>query len=157
MKKYLYIVAAFLLVGCATVKEVPVNTHQIDSVRVEKVVEYRDTTIYVEVPHEVIKEVVPELDTLFMENRVAASTTFLDTTTRTLRGELKTKPTKLPQPVKLPETTEKEEVIKEIIKEVPVRVEVEKKHIPKWAWYSLMVNIVVGMLIGFKIYRKFNL
>lgn len=157
MKKYLYIVAAFLLVGCATVKEVPVNTHQIDSVRVEKVVEYRDTTIYVEVPHEVIKEVVPELDTLFMENRVATSTTFLDTTTRTLRGELKTKPTKLPQPVKLPETTEKEEVIKEIIKEIPVRVEVEKKHIPNWCWYSLMVNIVVGMLIGFRIYRKFFL
>lgn len=157
MKKILYIVSAFLLVGCASVKEVPVNTHQIDSVRVERVVEYRDTTIYVEVPHEVIKEVVPELDTLFMENRVATSTTFLDTTTRTLRGELKTKPTKLPQPVKLPETTEKEEIIKEIIKEVPVTVEVEKRYIPQWCWYSLIGNIVVVLLIGLRLYLKFKL
>lgn len=157
MKKYLYIVAVLFCFGCATVKQVPVNTHQVDSVRVERVVEYRDTTIYVEVPHEVIKEVVPELDTLFMENRVATSTTFLDTTTRTLRGELKTKPTKLPQPVKLPETTEKEEIIKEIIKEVPVTVEVEKRYIPTWCWYSLIGNIVVVLLIGFRLYLKFKL
>lgn len=157
MKKYLYIAAVLFCFGCATVKQVPVNTHQIDSVRVEKVVEYRDTTIYVEVPHEVIKEVVPELDTLFMENRVATSTTFLDTTTRTLRGELKTKPTKLPQPIKLPETTEKEEIIKEIIKEVPVTVEVEKRYIPTWCWYSLIGNIAVVLLIGFKLYLKFKL
>lgn len=156
MKKYLCIVAVLFCFGCATVKEVPVNTHQIDSVRVEKVVEYRDTTIYVEVPHEVIKEVVPELDTLFMENRVATSTTFLDTTTRTLRGELKTKPVKLPQPVKLPETTEKEEIIKEVIKEVPVTVEVEKRYIPQWCWYSLIGNIVVVLLIGFRLYLKFK-
>lgn len=157
MKKCLYIVAAFLFVGCATVKEVPVNTTKVDSVRIEKVVEYRDTTIYVEVPHEVIKEVVPELDTLFMENRVATSTTFLDTTTRTLRGELKTKPTKLPQPVKLPETTEKEEIVREVIKEVPVTVEVEKRYIPQWCWYSLIGNIVVVLLIGLRLYLKFKL
>lgn len=157
MKKYLYIVAVLFCFGCASVKEVPVNTHQIDSVRVERVVEYRDTTIYVEVPHEVIKEVVPELDTLFMENRVATSTTFLDTTTRTLRGELKTKPTKLPQPVKLPETTEKEEIVREVIKEVPVTVEVEKRYIPTWCWYSLIGNIVVVLFIGFRLYLKFKL
>ena len=157
MKKYLYIVAAVLCIGCAPIKEVPVNTHQIDSVRVERVVEYRDTTIYVEVPHEVIKEVVPELDTLFMENRVATSTTLLDTTTRTLRGELKSKPVKLPQPVKLPETTEKEEVYIEVVKEVSVTVEVEKRYIPTWCWYSLIGNVVVLMLLGFRLYRKFIL
>ena len=153
--KWIYIAAVLFCFSCATVKQVPVNTHQIDSVRVEKVVEYRDTTIYVEVPHEVIKEVVPELDTLFMENRVAPSTTFLDTTTRTLRGELKTKPTKLPQPVKLPEVTETEKEYVEVINEVPVKVEVEKKYIPKWCWYSLIGNIVVVLLIGFRLYIAF--
>lgn len=155
MKKYLCIVAVLFCMGCATVKEVPVQTTQTDSVRIEKVVEYRDTTIYVEVPHEVIKEVVPELDTLFMENRVATSTTFLDTTTQTLRGELKTKPTKLPQPVKLPETTEKEEIIREVVIEKPVTVEVEKKFIPQWCWYSLISNVVVLMLLGFRLYIAF--
>lgn len=157
MKKYLYIVAAFLLVGCATVREVPVNTHQIDSVRIEKVVEYRDTTIYVDVPREVIREVVPELDTLFMENTVATSRSYLDTSTRTLKGELKTKPVKLPQPVKLPEVTETEKEYVEVIKEIPVTVEVEKKHIPQWCWYSLIANVVVLMLLGLRLYLKFKL
>lgn len=156
MKKYLYLVAVLFCVSCATVKEVPINTTQTDSVRIEKVVEYRDTTIYVDVPREIIREVVPELDTLYMENTVATSRSYLDTTTRTLKGELKSKPTKLPQPVKLPETTEKEEIIKEVIKEVPVRVEVEKKHIPNWCWYSLIGNIVVVLLIGFRLYLKFK-
>ena len=155
MKKYLYIVAVLFCISCAPVKEVPVNTHQIDSVRVEKVVEYRDTTIYVDVPREVIREVVPELDTLYMENTVATSRSYLDTSTRTLKGELKTKPTKLPQPVKIPETIEKEEIIKEIIKEIPVTVEVEKRYIPTWCWYSLIGNIVVVLLIGFRLYVAF--
>lgn len=155
--KWIYIVAVFLFIGCATVKEVPINTTKVDSVRIEKVVEYRDTTIYVDVPREIVREVVPELDTLYMENTVATSRSYLDTTTRTLKGELKSKPTKLPQPVKLPETTEKEEIIKEVIKEVPVRVEVEKKHIPNWCWYSLIGNIVVVLLIGFRLYLKFKL
>lgn len=154
--KWIYIGAVFLFIGCATVNEVPVNTTKVDSVRIEKVVEYRDTTIYVDVPREVIREVVPELDTLYMENTVATSRSYLDTATRTLKGELKSKPTKLPQPVKLPETTEKEEIVKEIVKEVPVRVEVEKKHIPNWCWYSLIGNIVVILLIGFRLYLKFK-
>ena len=148
--------AVLFCVSCAAVKEVPINTTQTDSVRIEKVVEYRDTTIYVDVPREIIREVVPELDTLYMENTVATSRSYLDTTTQTLKGELKTKPTKLPQPVKLPETTEKEEIIKEVIKEVPVRVEVEKKHIPNWCWYSLIGNIVVVLLMGFRLYLKFK-
>ena len=157
MKKYLCIVAVLFCISCASVKKIPVQTTQTDSVRIEKVVEYRDTTIYVDVPREIIREVVPELDTLYMENTVATSRSYLDTTTRTLKGELKTKPAKLPQPVKLPETTEKEEIIKEVIKEVPVTVEIEKKYIPNWCWYSLISNVVVLMLLGFRLYRKFIL
>lgn len=150
-----FITSMCCISSCCAIREVPINTTQTDSVRIERVVEYRDTTIYVDVPREVIREVVPELDTLYMENTVATSRSYLDTTTRTLRGELKTKPTKLPQPVKLPETTEKEEIIKEIIKEVPVTVEVEKRYIPKWCWYSLICNIVVVLLIGFRLYVAF--
>jgi hypothetical protein len=154
--KWIYIAAVLLCVGCATTKEIPVNTTKVDSVRIERVVEYRDTTIYVDVPREVIREVVPELDTLYMENTVATSRSYLDTDTRTLKGELKTKPVKLPQPVKLPEVTETEKEYVEVIKEVPVKVEVEKKYIPKWCWYSLIGNIVVVLLIGFRLYLKFK-
>lgn len=149
--------AVLFCVSCVATKEIPVNTTKVDSVRIERVVEYRDSIVYVDVPREIVREVVPELDTLFMENTVATSRSYLDTATRTLKGELKSKPTKLPQPVKLPETTEKEEIIKEIIKEVPVTVEVEKKYIPEWCWYSLIGNIVVVLFIGFRLYLKFKL
>ena len=67
----------------------------------------------------------------------------------------KSKPTKLPQPVKLPEVTETEKEYVEVIKEVPVKVEVEKKYIPKWCWYSLISNVVVLMLLGFRLYVAF--
>ena len=50
----------------------------------------------------------------------------------------------------------KEEIIKEVIKEVPVTVEVEKRYIPEWCWYSLIGNIVVVLLIGFRLYLKFK-
>ena len=56
MKTYLYIVAALILVGCSTVKEIPINTTKVDSVRVERVVEYRDTTIYVDVPRDSLRK-----------------------------------------------------------------------------------------------------
>ena len=154
--KWIYIAAVLFCMGCVATKEIPINTTKVDSVRIEKVIEYRDTTIYVDVPREVIREVVPELDTLYMENRVATSRSYLDTTTRTLKGELKTKPVKLTQPVKLPETTEKEEIIREVVIEKPVTVEVEKKYIPTWCWYSLIANVAVLMLLGFRLYLKFK-
>ena len=47
------------------------------------------------------------------------------------------------------------EVIKEV--EVPVEVQVEKKHIPQWVWYSVIFNVIVLCYIGFKIYLKFRL
>lgn len=148
--------AVLFCVGCASTKEIPINTTKVDSVRIERVVEFRDSIVYVDVPREIVREVVPELDTLFMENTVATSRSYLDTATRTLKGELKTKPTKLPQPVKLPETTEKEEIIREVVIEKPVTVEVEKRYIPKWCWYSLIGNIVVVLLIGFRLFLKFK-
>lgn len=142
--------------SCCAIREVPINTTKVDSVRIERVVEYRDSIVYVDVPREIVREVVPELDTLFMENTVATSRSYLDTTTRTLKGELKSKPAKLPQPVKLPETTEKEEIIREVVIEKPVTVEVEKRYIPHWCWYSLIANVAVLMLLGFRLYLKFK-
>lgn len=145
------------LVSCSTVKYVPIsdseNIHKVDST----IIQYRDTTIFVEVPVEVVKEVVPQLDTLYMETSLSHSTSYLDTTTRTLKGELKNKIEPIEKIVYLPS---KEHIVYRdsiITKEVPVEVQVEKKHIPQWVWYSVIFNVIVLCYIGFKIYLKFRL
>ena len=158
MKRIMIMLTSLLsLVSCSTVKYVPIsdseNIHKVDST----IIQYRDTTIFVEVPVEVVKEVVPQLDTLYMETSLSHSTSYLDTTTRTLKGELKNKQEPLEKIVYLPS---KEHIVYRdsiITKEVPVEVQIEKKHIPQWVWYSVIFNVIVLCYIGFKIYLKFRL
>lgn len=146
-----------LLVSCSAVKYVTIsdseNIHKVDST----IIQYRDTTIFVEVPVEVIREVVPELDTLRMETSLSTSTSYLDTATRTLKGELKNKIEPIDKKVSLPS---KEHIVYRdsiVTKEVPVEVQVEKKHIPQWCWYSVIFNVIVLCYIGFKIYFAFKI
>ena len=158
MKRIMIMLTSLLsLVSCSTVKYVPIsdseNIHKVDST----IIQYRDTTIFVEVPVEVVKEVVPQLDTLYMETSLSHSTSYLDTTTRTLKGELKNKIEPIEKIVYLPS---KEHIVYRdsiITKEVPVEVQVEKKYIPQWVWYSVIFNVIVLCYIGFKIYLKFRL
>ena len=120
------------------------------------IIQYRDTTIFVEVPVEVIREVVPELDTLRMETSLSTSTSYLDTATRTLKGELKNKIEPIEKIVYLPS---KEHIVYRdsiITKEVPVEVKIEKKIIPKWCWYSVIFNVIVLCYILVKIYFVFK-
>lgn len=157
MKRIMIMLTSLLLlVSCSTVKYVPIsdseNIHKVDST----IIQYRDTTIFVEVPVEVVKEVVPQLDTLYMETSLSHSTSYLDTTTRTLKGELKNKIEPIEKIVYLPS---KEHIVYRdsiITKEVPVEVQVEKKHIPQWVWYSVIFNVIVLCYIGFKIYFAFK-
>jgi hypothetical protein len=157
MKKIIAVLLLLFVGSCSTVKYVPIsdseNIHKVDST----IIQYRDTTIFVEVPVEVVKEVVPQLDTLYMETSLAKSTSYLDTTTRTLKGELKNKIEPIEKIVYLPS---KEHIVYRdsiITKEVPVEVQIEKKHIPQWVWYSVIFNVIVLCYIGFKIYLTFRL
>ena len=157
MKRIIIMLTSLLLLfSCSTIKYVPIsyseNIHKLDST----IIQYRDTTIFVEVPVEVIREVVPELDTLRMETSLSTSTSYLDTTTRTLKGELKNKIEPIEKIVYLPS---KEHIVYRdsiITKEVPVEVQVDKKHIPQWCWYSAIFNVIVLCYIGFKIYFAFK-
>lgn len=86
-------VLLFVLVGlctsCSTVKEVPVHT-------IERV-EYRDSLIYVhdtitiDVPYEKVVEVLPDIDTSYLETKVAKSTAYLDNSSRKLHHTLEQK------------------------------------------------------------------
>lgn len=157
MKNIICLIVCLLCIGCSTIKQVPIaNTENIQRVD-STIIQYRDTTIFVEVPVEVIKEVVPQLDTLFLSTSLAESTAYLDTTTQTLKGTLANKTEPIEKIVYLPS---KEHIVYRdsiVTKEIPVEVIVEKPYTPNWCWYSLIINVICGMLIGFKIYRKFSI
>lgn len=154
LKSLLAITAALVILGgCGTTTQLPpagsTDTH----------IEHRDSIIYkvdtlkIGVPYEVIKEVVPELDTLRMESSVAKATAFLDQTTRTLKGTLENKKTELKQP----QVVYKEKISYRdttIYKEIPVPYPVEKevRYVPwivkvlAWAGGIAIVALVLYLL-----------
>ena len=145
MKRILFLIL-LLFVSCSTIKYVPVKGE--DIYHTEYVT--KDSIIYT--PVEVIKEVVPELDTLYMETSVAKAKAYLDTNLNTLKGEMKNKK----------EIIYKDKIVyrDSIIiqkQEVPVEVEVEKKVIPRWVYYSLGLNILILFFFLGRLYFRFRL
>jgi hypothetical protein len=126
------VIGLLMMTSCAGIKEIPVQT-------VEKVV-YRDSLIYindtlrVEVPKEVVKEVIPHIDTSYLKTSLAESIAYLDTTERKLyhtltqKGEIKIKY----------DTIVKVQYVDRIVeKEVPVEVEVIKYKRDTFFWVLL--------------------
>lgn len=136
-------------VSCGTTKYTPVQT-------IEKI-EYRDSLIYIKdtitipIEKEVIKEVIPSIDTSYLETSVAKSVAYLDTAKRQLyhtltqEGEVKT----------IIDTTHIITYVDRIVeKEVPVEVEVEKPYIPVFFWIMAIYAAIITLLITFKAYFK---
>jgi hypothetical protein len=125
-------IGLLMTTSCAGIKQIPVQT-------VEKVI-YRDSLIYindtvrVEIPKEVVKEVVPQIDTSYLKTSLAESVAYLDTTERKLhhtltqKGEIKIKY----------DTIVKVQYVDRIVeKEVPVEVEVVKYKRDTFYWVLL--------------------
>lgn len=136
----------FLSSGCSTLKEVPVQ-------QIEKI-EYRDSLIYIrdtvtlEIPKEVTREVIPQLDTSYLSTSLATSTAYLDTAHRKIHHTLQqrgTIQTKIDTVVKVQYTD------RYIEKEVPVEVEVIKYKRDTLFWVSLALNLIVLIILGLKI------
>lgn len=94
MKKSLSFLLLLLISGllllsssCSTYSQIPVETQYniVDSIQIHQV----DSVVYI--PKEVIKDVVPQYDTLVMESSAAKSVSYVDTTTHTLKGKLENK------------------------------------------------------------------
>ena len=144
--KRLLLFILLLLTSCSTIKYVPIKGENIYHT------EYitKDSIVYT--PVEVIKEVAPELDTLYMETTVAKAKAYLDTNLNILKGEMKNK---------------KEIIYKDKIvyrdsiviqkQEIPVEVEVEKKVVPSWCWWLLGINILVVIGFAIRLYFRFRL
>ena len=157
MKKILSLVLIAFVFGACSPKIVYVPTNT------DTHIEYRDSVIYkvdtlrIPVPVEMVKEVVPPMDTLKMETSVAEARAWVDSTTITLKGEMKNKKTELSQP----QVIYKERLVYRdtvITKEVSVPVEVEKKvpFVPfPWKFLSV-IGILAIAYITFKLLFKFK-
>lgn len=136
-----------MVTACAATKTVYVPT------QAETKIEYRDTTIYlrdtirVEIPKEVIREVIPIVDTSILETSVAKSQAWIDTINKKLMHHLENKKTNLKAKVDtvVIVKTKNEYIEKPIIQEVEVPV----KYIPKIYNYSLWFSIaVIAFILG---------
>ena len=146
MKRILFLILFILLTSCSTIKYVPIKGD--DIYHTEYIT--KDSIVYT--PVEVIKEVVPELDTLYMETTVAKAKAYLDTNLNILKGEMKNKK----------EIIYKDKIVyrDSIIiqkQEVPVEVEVEKKVVPSWCCWLLGINILAIIVFAIRLYFRFRL
>ncbi len=115
--------------------------HYVDSVM------FHDSTIFVEVPMEVIKEVVPPYDTLKMETSLASSVSYVDTLTHTLKGSLENKTSPIETKIMWKEkVVYKDSIItKETVNEVEVPVPVKK--IPK-SYFALLLYFIASLIVS---------
>lgn len=141
MKNILIALVAILMVGCGTIKEIPVQT-------IEKI-EYRDSLIYikeiveVEVPKEVIKYIGPADTTSTLTTSLAHSEAKIDggilTHTLEQKGSVK---------AQIDTFFVVEYVDRIVEREVPIPVEVEKEVIPNWMWWAFIYAIVLTLLLA---------
>lgn len=151
MKNIVYLILFLFLISCSTIKEIPVQKETIEKIVVKDSLIYRDSIVYI--PQERIVEIVPQLDTLFMEIETAESKAYLDTTNMLLKGELKSKKK---ETVKYQTVIEYRDRIDTVYIKEPQPYEVIKKerYIPTIFWWSLIGNIIVLCYLLFRLYVK---
>jgi hypothetical protein len=147
--KFILIYGLFLLCGCT--KTVYIPTETIYKTEVRDSIIYLKDTIEVKIPEEKIVEVLPEIDTSFLETNIASSTAYLDRDNKTLHHTLENKPTSLKTVI---DTVVVTKIVKEYL-EKPIITEVEKEipYVPVFAWICIIYSI---LSIGIKIYRLFR-
>lgn len=145
------LLAALLLLlgigGCSTVKYVPIQTEE--KVIVKDSLIYVRDTITVEIPKEVIKEIVPADTTSILKTSLAISEARVEEGklhhTLEQSGAVKTV-------VDTCYVTRIEEKV--VYQDRPIEVPKEVKYIPPFFWWSLILNIITVLFIIFKIYLK---
>lgn len=136
-----------LVLGCGSIKEIPV-------INTEKIV-YRDSTIYIrdsvfiEVPKEIIREIVPEDTTSILRTSVALSEAKIE------KGMLHHRLEQKGQVKAQIDTVVTVQYVDRIIeKEIPIEVEVVKYKRDTIFWFSIIFNVIVLLITAFKIYLK---
>lgn len=144
------ILGLFLILGCRTQPPTQIQKEEVLWIYKDSIVQ-RDSICYI--PIERYVDIVPIYDTLVLENSIAVSHSWVDTTNHLLRGELKNK-NAIQYKVKYVERVVNNDslVYKEVPKPYPV--EIVKTHIPSWAWICLAFSTLVILFIIWKIYKR---
>lgn len=137
------------LTGCAAVKEIPVTDY-------EKIV-YRDSTVYitdtveVPIPTYIEKVVVPQDTTSVIQGNLSRSEAFIR------NGQLNHSLEEKGSVKVVYDTVVTVQYVDRIVeRDNIVEVEVEKKYIPDWCYWSLIFNVIILCFLAFKIYLKFK-
>lgn len=134
----------FAVASCGTQKHLPVETktevRYIDSLRI------KDSTII----HEqvLVKDYAITPDTLKLQGKHSKAISYLDN--NTIKGQLTEEPWK--EKIVYRDRVEYRDSLKTV--EVPVPVEVIKEVVPKWSWYSLVLNFVILVIVLIRIFVK---
>lgn len=164
MKKVILIVIVMLMsAGCGTPKMATTTDVQRDSVAVviKESIIYRDTVVFVEVPAEADKAILPDTDTSRLETSLAVSEAWV--TSGKLNHTLKHKPeAKIKKTIPVPEkNTHKDSIAvseREVIKEIPVEVE---KELTSWQTFRMVLGsitlVILAIFILWKIVRIYIL
>ena len=132
-----------LCASCGAPKVAMTTDVQKDSVSVviKETIIYRDSIIYIDVPVEVIKELLPDTDTSYLETSLAISEAWVNA--GKLNHTLTHKDAKIEQTISVPEKhTQKDSVsviIKDIVKEVPIEVE---KPLNAWQIFRMSLGTI---------------
>jgi hypothetical protein len=94
MKKWFYILAIFILIGCKPTSYVPIEHKTVISYKDSTI--FHQDTIHVSIEKEAYNYYSSLLDTLYMETNYAYSTAYIDTTNNLLNGHISNKPIDIP-------------------------------------------------------------
>lgn len=143
------IIALICLSSCSTVKYVPVQTEEKVIIK-DSIVRVIDT-VTVEVPKEVVKEVLPAIDTSVLQTELASSVAYLDTVERKLHHTLEQKG-QLKVEIDTCYITKIEERV--VYQDRPIEVEVVKYKRDALFWYLLIFQVAVILYLGLRFYLR---
>lgn len=143
------LIFCFLIGACGQIKYVPIQTEEKVIVK-DSIVRVVDI-VEVEVPKEIVKEMLPAIDTSVLETSVAKSTAYLDTVERKIHHTLEQKG-QLKVEIDTCYITKVEERI--VYKDRPIEVEVIKYKRDALFWYLLIFQIAVILYLGLRFYFR---
>lgn len=149
------LVTLLLMVACATVRPVPVQTTTNVQTTVRDSIRWKDSTIYVQVPIERYVDVVPVYDTLRLETSLARADAYVDTTTHTLKGHLENKRDSIRTIIKYRDRVIETVRDSLVVTEKPIEVEVPVRYVPSFYKWCLAWSIISLLLLTLWLYLKF--
>lgn len=145
----LSLVTLFIMIGCATTKPNIITPKEEIKITLRDSVVIKDSIRII--PIEVVKEIVPQYDTLIMETSLAKSKSWVDIANKSLRGEIVNKQQKQQREHIEIRYIEKIDTIK-IVEPIPYPE--PEPYVPKIYKYSMGFSIIVIVVLGVLIFLK---